>query len=499
MEPRSLPASDPSRSPSFQDARHTVIGSTQNFLASFLAVPTGILTAAFLTRRLGPAAYGQLSVTMAVILWIEAALSSGMVRAAVKFVAEERDWRETGAWFVRVQWILSGGVAVLIVVLSPLLARAFHDASLAGFIRILSLKLPFGALTNLYGAFLIGLGCYGRRALLNGGYWLARLAYVVLWVSLFPSVDTALAATVLASVTMWLWGRRFVGRLEGAASSRPSRTPLVGFTGVLFFYNIVVQLLVVLDLCFVKALAPLPEAAGFYGAARNLAIVPGLVGSAVSPLILGKITSLKAEGEEEEARVLARESLRMVLWMLPFAVLTWGISDPVAVAVYGSRFQPAGKVLGIIIFMGVGATAAAFCFSVLAALGNTRRALIFAVLILVLEAAALPWGIRRYGISGAAGIATGLMWLLALGLYGQADGIWKIRMPGRVLMRIGIICAATGIALRCWPVRWSDPWLKAAGAVALVLAGFVGTGEWGTKERRMVRRIFFSHPSEEER
>ncbi|MCK5204416.1 MAG: hypothetical protein KAR15_11115, partial [Desulfobacterales bacterium] len=44
--------------------RHTWLGAVQNFVASALALPRGIITAAFLTRQLGPADYGLLTVTV---------------------------------------------------------------------------------------------------------------------------------------------------------------------------------------------------------------------------------------------------------------------------------------------------------------------------------------------------------------------------------------------------------------------------------------------------
>jgi ABC-type phosphate transport system permease subunit len=45
-------------------ANHLAVGTAQGFIASAVSLPTGILTAAFLTRQLGPESYGLLSVSL---------------------------------------------------------------------------------------------------------------------------------------------------------------------------------------------------------------------------------------------------------------------------------------------------------------------------------------------------------------------------------------------------------------------------------------------------
>jgi len=44
--------------PSLQPGRHVLDGTIRVFLAEALLLPTGLLTTAFLTRRLGPEGYG---------------------------------------------------------------------------------------------------------------------------------------------------------------------------------------------------------------------------------------------------------------------------------------------------------------------------------------------------------------------------------------------------------------------------------------------------------
>ncbi len=46
----------PSSQANIAHVRHTVLGAVHNFVASALALPTGIITTVFLTWKLGPAA-----------------------------------------------------------------------------------------------------------------------------------------------------------------------------------------------------------------------------------------------------------------------------------------------------------------------------------------------------------------------------------------------------------------------------------------------------------
>ena len=62
------------------------------FLADALIIPSGILTAAYLGRRLGPEGYGIFTVAAALVAWVEWSLTGLFARASIKVVADARDW-----------------------------------------------------------------------------------------------------------------------------------------------------------------------------------------------------------------------------------------------------------------------------------------------------------------------------------------------------------------------------------------------------------------------
>jgi hypothetical protein len=82
-------------------------GTIWVFLAEALLLPTGILTAAVLTRRLGPEGYGLLTIAATLIGWIGWSITSVFTRTTIKFVSEADDWRSIGAAVLRLHLLLS--------------------------------------------------------------------------------------------------------------------------------------------------------------------------------------------------------------------------------------------------------------------------------------------------------------------------------------------------------------------------------------------------------
>jgi hypothetical protein len=68
-----------------------------DLLADTLLLPTGLLTAVYLTRRLGATDYGLFALLLSVVFWGEGILAAAMNRATIKFIADLADWRQVGA------------------------------------------------------------------------------------------------------------------------------------------------------------------------------------------------------------------------------------------------------------------------------------------------------------------------------------------------------------------------------------------------------------------
>ncbi len=67
----------------------------------------------------------------------------------------------------------------------------------------------------------------------------------------------------------------------------------------------------------IQALGSSPLEAGWYAAAQNFAIAPGLFALSFSPLLLAEVTRVRTHGTPEAARALVAQALRVVVALLP--------------------------------------------------------------------------------------------------------------------------------------------------------------------------------------
>jgi len=317
--------------------KHTAVGTLQDFLASALILPTGIITVAFLTRRLGPESYGLFAVAVTIVAWIELIIEICFTGTSVKFIAESDNWKTVAAKFVQIQFMVGLAAAGLLVFFAPYLAIWLKAVELSGYLRLYSLDIPIYAVVCLHRSILIGRGQFSRRAFLSAVLWLSRMMFIIIFVGFRPTVTAAIMASVATSIVLLLVARGFVKPAFFQRTKFPTRK-IWGYAWPLFFYTVGMNLFNRIDLLFIKAQSGLPEIAGFYGAAKNLTIVPMLLGGSLSPLLLAKLTHMFKNKQTDEALNMVRYSMRFIICLLPFAGMSAGIANEIVTALYGDLF-----------------------------------------------------------------------------------------------------------------------------------------------------------------
>ena len=120
-------------------------------------VPTGIAILLYLTRRLGPATYGQYATVMTVVLWIEMAITSLLNRAIIKLVAQAEMPREAASGMIQRAAAISACGTVLLWLLAGPLSRALGDASLAPLFALASVDIVLFVTGAAYTSAIAGL------------------------------------------------------------------------------------------------------------------------------------------------------------------------------------------------------------------------------------------------------------------------------------------------------------------------------------------------------
>jgi len=482
--------------PETNHARHTVVGTLQGFAAEALRLPTGLLTAAFLTRQIGPEGYGLLTVAVSIVVWIEVTIALGFSRTAVKFVAEAMDWQAVASRLVQAQLLVSLGAAALLIVVAPALASWLGAPELATYLRLFALDIPIFTLGNIHRSILIGRGYFGRRALLSASYWLSRMVLVFMFVGLGLSITGAILASIGASVVVLIGARVSVRpALLGPSTLRQAQDPALPFRSLwnyavlVSLYHVGISLFKKLDLLFVTALNVTSQAASFYGAAQNLTIVSGLFAASFSPLLLAKLSQLSRQGQEAPARTMTRQVMRLVLCLLPFAGMVAGAAPEVVVAIYGRPFLPAGPLLALLIFAALGLTMISVTTTILIAAG--RPGLTFALTgpLVLLALGAHFVLVRRFGPSGAAAATTGLAWLGAGAMMLAVHRIWQVLPPAATLGRSTLICVIAYAVAAIWPAPGFLLLLKLPTIGLVILLGYLWLGEFNAGEIALARSL----------
>jgi len=127
-----------------------VSDTTRVLLAEALIVPTGLLTVAYLTRRLGPSDYGLYSVVVALIAWLEWGCSAPFARAAVRLVGATADWQPIASLVVRTQLAIGVATALGLWLTAPWLAVVLDEPRLPSLLRVFALDLPLFALAQAH-------------------------------------------------------------------------------------------------------------------------------------------------------------------------------------------------------------------------------------------------------------------------------------------------------------------------------------------------------------
>jgi O-antigen/teichoic acid export membrane protein len=229
------------------------------------------------------------------------------------------------------------------------------------------------------------------------------------------------------------------------------------------------------DLWAVQALAG-ATAAGHYSVARSFHSTASIFSQALYPVILATVSGAWAQGHRDAARGIIRQSLRLTLWLLPFAALGAGTAPALITLIFGDAYLPAASLLAWVSFSIVALVIISVTTVIFAAVGRPGSAFAFNGPLLLLALAGYLVLVPRVGAVGAAATTTVTTWAVAVatmvGVYR-----WCQVSPGRgTVARIMVTSAIAYALARAWhaPGGWVIPQLLALCGVVLLLLFVLG-------------------------
>ena len=475
---------------SSQPGRHLIDGTVRVFLAGLLFPLTGIITAAFLTRRLGPEGYGLLVLSATIVGWLELSINSFFARATIKFVAEAEDWRSIGVTVSRLQFLAGLGGALLLVLLAFPLAALMNEPLLAPYLCLYSLHIPLTGLAQGYQNILVGIGYFRQKAMSSAGQWIARLVLILLLVEMGLSIQGAILGSIGASLVEIAMSRRYVRLPFFGHAMFPSQN----------FWNVGLMLLLSglslncyasLGLVMLKAFGGTTQEVGVYGAAQNLSILPGIFSMAVGPLLFSTLSRMLSAGEADQAKAIGRATMRMVLGLLPIAAMVSGAASEIVTLFFGQAFEPAAPIFALLIWGAVAFVMISVSMTIVTAARPPRLTLILSVPLVLLAMAGYWVMIPPFGALGAAFITAFCSWLGAVTCVLVVNRLWSIVPPMATLWRSVVISVLAYLLSVMWPTTGLLLFVKLAFIGLVILLAYLVLREFSNDEIAQAR-LFLS-------
>lgn len=476
-----------------QNPAHTWTGTIRIFLAELLILPTGIATVAFLTRKLGPHDFGVLALAATLVIWLEVSLAVLFGRVTIKWVAEADDWRPAGAMTTRLHLFTGLAIGTVLFLLAPFLASALKAPELSWVLRLYSLDIPLFALGQAHRQILIGLGAFTERAVIGAVRWTCRMILILALVGGGLSLTGAVLGNIGASLAELMVARYYI-RPPLFSGERRRWPEFWAYVIPLSAFSMSMRLFDKLDLFLLQLMGASTDVVGFYGAAQNLAILPSIFAMSFSPLLVSTLAGMLQKGETAEAKIIMRDSWRILLAFVPLACIIAGSGTEIARLFFGRDFLAAGTFVSWLIFAAIGAAAISIHASILTVSEKPMWTLGLVGPVLLMAVPAYVIVIPAHGGAGAA-VVTAAAFILGTAVTAVACyRLWRVLPPAGTLIRTALIGAGAWAAAAYWPT----PGLGVAGKDCLlglaVLAAYAATGELRATELRALLRLFHWKP-----
>jgi O-antigen/teichoic acid export membrane protein len=416
------------------DNRSTLLnGSALILFADLLMIPTGLVTVALLTRWLGPEGYGLFALAASLVAGIEWGLASILSRATIHGLSRASDWRPVARTLLGWHLVLAIAVLLLLWILAQPLAGLLREPSLSSYLALFACDLPFFLLAQAYRNMLTGRGQFAARAFAGASRWLARLVLIAVAVEVGLSIYAAILASIGASIVELVIGRWALGPVGSKGASDVAALKRLALPLMMSAASI--MLVSKMDLFLIKILGMPVEQAGFYAAAQNLSLLPGIFGQAVSAVLLSTLTRTKIEGQMNLFRETAEQSLQAVLCLVPLAAVIAGGASGIAVLCFGRAFEGAAPFVSLLMIGAVAQVFIGMMMAILTASGHLYWTVAIGSPLMLLALIGHLWMIPIWGSSGAAATTSGTMLVGTMIAYVVARSLDLTRLRFQSLTR----------------------------------------------------------------
>ncbi len=378
--------------------KNLIHGTMVLTISSIIFLISGYLINLWLGRHLGPETYGVYGIIISLMTVVNIIQTSGLPQATSKFIAEDHvgpDIILLPAFYL--QLISTLFLTIIFMILANPLALLLKDQSLADYIKLSALILPFYGIFSLYSGYYNGLHSFKKQAVMSIVYSFVKVLGVVGFVLLFQ-LRGAILGFIVAPIIALFFGSHW----PKATIAFPYKK-LIYYSLPLIGFAVLSTLPISLDLFFVKYILRDNHLTGLYNAAGNIADIPFFALSSFAVVLFPSISQLTSQNNLSEAKITVENALRVVLIILiPACALLSAGSRGVLSLLYSNAYLGASQPLSVLAF-GIGfLTLFSILASVLNGAGQARQSLFYALAGIIVSATACLVLIPKMGITGAA-------------------------------------------------------------------------------------------------
>jgi len=470
-----------------------VEGTTYLLIAQIAFILSGYLIHIGLGRYLGPADYGIYSVIIYIATVFNLFLTTGLPTAASKYISEhEEQLGEVMRTSLSISLILSVAISSMLFFEADVMAKALNDLSLTPFIRLVSMMMPGYALFMMIRGYYNGVRNYKMQAALMLLYDIFKPVMIFSFVLMGLSAWGAVLGFVLAPLFPLAAGIYLMDFRAFRGKAFPLKK-ILDFAVPIIIFSVTINLIMSLDLFFVKRVLMENEIVGFYSAASMIAKVPYTLMGAVTLALFPAVSA--SIGRPEKIREYISESLRYTLYFIvPVTFMVAASSGSLVSLIYSESYRPAGEALMVLI---IGASIFAV-FSLLTTIisgsGRPLVAMLFSIVILAMDVILNQLMVPVWGMTGAAGatsVSSALGLVLAAGyVYRRHESLTSAASVAKILLASLLLYVAISFA----DLEGASLLLGYAAAGMLYMAILFMMGEVKQRDVERLRRLLRHRP-----
>jgi stage V sporulation protein B len=460
---------------------------------------------AVIGRVLGPADYGRYGLVVTLTTMVIVLIGNGIPTAMAKYVSEKieanpDDIRSIKRQAAKLQMLVIGSITILFFFLSPVIAWLLRDPSLTPLFQLSSLVIPAFAAASFYHHYFTGLHLFKLQAIVKIVRSIARVGFIICAALLF-GVEGSIGGYVLAPLFTFLaaiaidefYVKRKLGigrKLDGHTFHFPMKT-IAAYAGPLTLFLIFYELLLTLDLYFVKALLHDDHLTGLYNAAITVGRIPYYLFYALAMILLPAISKSTFEAKEEETEALIQKSLRFLLLLLtPMVTLLTIFATPALQFFFGNKYLEAAPAMQIFT-IGVGFLTVfyvlAFAFN---GAGKVKIPMNIALVGLIAFIPLNLFFIPKWGIVGASTAMAIVSCILMIGILFSVRKHFGVSLPLLSILRVFISVIILIPIASILPHGHFSFLFSGATLFILYLTSIHVLGELTTEDTDPIRKLF---------